>query len=308
MMETFGHNLENQGPGSHWRGQENAPLVGEHRTTVADLLSDHHFDVFVRYGYADAVVNGSMDEEYDFWRNFYNKMQTERVGSSRPDDFEKLIYSFEKNGFQDGEVIPVDQNYEILDGSHRLACSALFDVNPTVAIYGQSSHDYSHEWFVEKGFSNEEIMRAEDVRRKLFSRYSTYPENSYVGVIWGMAIEYWDFAIGSIGESHIRRAFIRDFGGQIEEFVRECYRTDGMIQDKIDTKARKLSQRSKLAGILVLDEDTESHNQAKKRIREEISAKMESYFFDCVIHLIDHQDEGEFIVKKYDVKGRNHAS
>lgn len=245
-----------------------------------------------------------MDEEYSFWRKIYEDMQTRRIGKSKINQFDSLIKSFEQNGYNQGSVIPVDQNYEILDGSHRLACAALFGANPIVTVHAKSSHSYDREWFIQNGFSEEEIKETDRVRNSLMERYTREPADSFVGVVWGVALEYWDEIMTSFIDLGLRRAFIRDFGKNIESFIGECYRTDGMIQDKIESKAKSLSQKSSVAGIFAVDGSHDQLTDLKKSIRKEISQKMEDYFFDCIIHIIDEKEEGKFILDKFDIKGR----
>lgn len=303
-LGKFGHGFAGENPGSEWiKTPQDQILFPEHSSTVADLLSDEHYDVFVRYGYARSLVSGSMDEEHDFWKNTYENMQNRRVGRTKTREFDDLIRSFEKEGFREGEPIPVDEKYELLDGSHRLACAALFEENPRVAIYNKASHSYNKEWFEKNKFSGEEIGEIDKTREFLLNKYQKeITGNDQVAIIWGAALEYWDEILGNIDSQSIRRAFVRDYGNEIETFIKTSYANDGMPMPRIIDKAKRLSEISSKTGIIVLDENAEGVVTFKKRVREEIRPKMENYFFDCIIHTIDDPDQAKLFFKEYDIK------
>lgn len=277
-------------------------ILTEHSTVVGELLSVAHYDVFVRYGYAEALVHGNMDEEYKYWKELYSRMQEARIGYSRTKDFDMLIYSFEKHGFDPKHPIPVDQRYEILDGSHRLACAALFDVRPRVEVYGVDSHMYEREWFSKMGFGEEELQRVDGVREELFSRYKELQPGTFVGIVWGAALDFWEEIIIAVEDPKLRRAFMRDFGENIEEFIQVSYKQDGMPPDRIIDKSKRLADMSTKAGVIAITDTPENVTQYKKDVRERVKDRVEGYFFDCVLHMIDTEDEGSAFLSRYDIK------
>lgn len=302
MLKEYNHKISGNNPGSEWKTEEKDKIIHpDHLSTVGNLLSDNHYDVFVRYGYADALVNGNMDGDYKFWKKFYEKMQNQRVGTVKIDEFDRLIRNFEKNGFENDKSLPVDENYEILDGSHRLACSALFEVYPRVSVYNTKSHAYDRAWFVSNGFSEEELKQADKVKSFLLDKYKDANPDSYVAIVWGMALEYWEDIFTHLEQANIRRAFIRDYKDQIERFIMQSYENDGMNYENIIKKARKLSDQSSRAGLIILDNDLEKINVFKKEIREKLSTIIENYFFDCILHVIDDQTEGLDFYDKYKI-------
>lgn len=302
MLSEFNHVITGDGPGSRWK-----PALGDRQIfhdrpcTVGDLLSDSHYDVFVRYGYAHALVNGNMDENYRFWRSFYTKMQNRRVGTVKVSEFDCLIENFEKCGFKNIETIPVDENYEILDGSHRLACSALFNAFPHVSIFNKKSHTYDKSWFEKNDFSAEELQQADKVRLFLYDKFKGADQDSFVAIVWGMALEHWGEIFSHLQPSTIRRAFIKDFKDRIEEFVMQSYEADGMSCNHLTKKANRLAANSSMAGLIILNDNLENIKSLKMEVRGKLSATIENYFFDCIIHVIDDKKAGLPFYDKYKI-------
>lgn len=303
-IEQYNHKIEAgiDQPGSEWSPEgEDCIVFEKHTSTMGDLLSDKHYDVFVRYGYAEALMKDKKSEDYLFWKEIYDKMQTARVGQPKRAEFDGLIRSFQKIGFDERFPIPVDEDYELLDGSHRLACAALFNADPKVVVHSSASHSYDESWFVGAGFSESELARINDVRDRLNSKYKELGEDYHVGIVWGMALEHWEEVIGMLKDVGLRRAFIRDFGGNIEGFIHDAYLGDGMANENITKKAQNLSGFSTKAGIIVVD-SSHKISDVKKEIREKVSKMIKDYFYDCIIHVIDTKKEGREILRKYDVK------
>ena len=89
-----------------------------------ELISDKHYHVYVKYGYAQAYIKNSSDLEY--WKTLYIKMQEDKGHIPNLDGFNQLIVSMCKNGFNPAYPIPVDKNYDILDGSASIGYISCF--------------------------------------------------------------------------------------------------------------------------------------------------------------------------------------
>lgn len=297
------HQFNENGPGSVWLPSPESRIVHpEHSTVVGELLSDDHFDVYVRFGYANAVTKGSTDEELTFWKNLYEKMQMRRVGITRTKQFDMLIADFERKGDSSTSPIPVDERYGLLDGSHRVALSAVFDTRPIVTVYNTPSHSYDEKWFTENGFAAEEIQEIQSVRNELQAKHAMSKPDTSIAIVWGVALEYWEEIIHTLTAKQLRRAFIKDFKDKIEEFILDSYHNDGMKQDRIKDKSERLSAASSKVGILAIEDSFENVTAFKKTIRDRISKKMDNYFFDNVIHIVDDQAEGRALLDRHDIK------
>jgi hypothetical protein len=74
-----------------------------------------------------------------------------------------LLLSMKSRGFHPGGVIPVDQDGELLDGSHRVACAIALGVSqiPYVVLREKKAwaEAWGEAWFVAKGMGDEDLER-----------------------------------------------------------------------------------------------------------------------------------------------------
>jgi hypothetical protein len=74
-----------------------------------------------------------------------------------------LLLSMKSRGFHPGGVIPVDQDGELLDGSHRVACAIALDIPviPYVVMRERQAWApaWGEEWFVKEGCPAEDLER-----------------------------------------------------------------------------------------------------------------------------------------------------
>ncbi|MFH1866979.1 MAG: hypothetical protein ABIJ81_02760 [Patescibacteria group bacterium] len=300
--ERYHHKSEKDQIGTIWVPRENEPQISrEHTCTVGELLSDSHYDVFVKYGYARKIASGVLDEEYNFWTDFYDKMQIKRAGFSHREGFDKMIQEFAQNGFDPAHPIPIDENYNFFDGSHRVACAALFDARPKVAIYKASAHSYDRQWFQDNNFTNEQLERVDEIKKQLFDKYQAEKTDEQVAIVWGAALDHWEPIIQSIQSGELRRAFIKDFKGDIKKFIIDSYEIDGMAPERIVSKADKLSAVDSQVGIIVVNTPFSSVDVLKHDIRSKVMPNMKDYFFDNIIHVIDNKSIGKKLLTKYNL-------
>jgi hypothetical protein len=304
--EKYHHEHEPIQVGTTWTPRENEPQVfHEHTSTISELLSDNHYDVFVKYGYAKMIASGVLNEDYKLWTELYDKMQTQRAGFTNREGFDKLIHSFADNGFNPEHPIPVDENYNFLDGSHRVACTALFDAQPKVAIYRAGGHTYDKRWFEDNHFTAEELARIDEIKQELFDKYKAEGLDEHVALVWGSALDHWEQIIKTIQHNELRRAFIKDLKSDIKKFITDSYELDGMATERIAGKADKLSAVDSKVGILVVNTPYSSVDTLKREIRGEVLPNMKDYFFDNIIHLIDNKNVGKQLLHKYDLESKS---
>jgi hypothetical protein len=115
---------------------------------------------------------GKNSERYDIFirvraiksNNFalYSKMQRIRM----KDDveyvpkFEKLIKSIKNKGFNNRFPIIRDNNDNLINGSHRLACAYTFNLTYIPTVLGKSFKRqlYNKKWFITNGFALNELL------------------------------------------------------------------------------------------------------------------------------------------------------
>lgn len=127
----------------------------------SDIMYNAH--LMVRYKTIESYINNNEKK----WWNIYNNMQRKRV-SQKPiiprekaeneKCFKELIDSIKNNGFKDNYPILINNQFRLVDGSHRLSI-ALYLKIPFVPVTMTKETididpDYSIEWFKNNGFDN----------------------------------------------------------------------------------------------------------------------------------------------------------
>lgn len=287
------HVVDEINPGSLWQPEKRKLLIHAHNITPYNLLSNRHYHIFLKYAYANAFVqDSSSGKDIVFWRKLYDKMQIARTGIAKRSNFDKLIISLEKNGYNHSFPIPVDRRGGILDGSHRIAISMVFGIYPSIEIYNNFSHVYDHKWFLQNDFSLEELCCIDEARNSLLKKHHFDLSCCHIGIIWGVAFQFWNQIMEILQSRRLACAFWVDFFdvSKKKEFVIKSYQGDEMDQSKILAKADRLSRLSTKIGFFVLKEKNELRiREAKEVIREKFAKMIPNYFFDCIIHIIDCQ-------------------
>jgi len=111
----------------------------------------------INYKRADMLVRKYTLERYlqnkSYNFDFYNLMQKVRVNRYTQPNFTSLIENINKNGFNNDFPIKCNQNYNLVDGSHRLACCYYYNITfvPVVRVPYKKIL-YNYQWFVDKQF------------------------------------------------------------------------------------------------------------------------------------------------------------
>lgn len=118
-------------------------------------------NVLIKY---HVIKNYYGDNDEESW-SLYDEMMHARVKSCQfvddsyydhKEEFVELIHSFENNGFMEEYPIMVNDNLDMLDGTHRLACALFFDIKqiPVIingdGVYGIA--EFKMDWFKNMGF------------------------------------------------------------------------------------------------------------------------------------------------------------
>lgn len=287
------------GPGTTWNLIEKKLLIGPHLVTLNNLFSLEHYHLYVKSGYARAYVEQASD--LPFWLNLYDKMQVARIGVSKRIQFNKLLASFASKGFNSDYPIPVGINYQLLDGSHRIAASFAFKKSPVVELYANYSHSYNRDWFQSVGFTDRDLKIVDSIRSEI-KKDAARGNNLSVGIVWGPALKYWDEIFSMFDNGYLDTAFCVELGAPVEvkAFVMMAYQGDGMPKERIINKGIQLAGLSTKIGIFALrDMSFELVCNLKQNIRRSISVKMKDYFFDNIIHVINCPKTAQLILSKY---------
>ncbi len=139
------------------------------------------YDIVVRL-FAIEQYYGKNAVGYDMYARLQNNIVKGKFWLSR---FEKLIQSFEANGYNKEMPIEVDENIQIIDGAGRLALAIYYNEEFVPVRFHKTTikreYNYNHLW--ELNYSREEIKLIQEKAVALLNRF----KYSFVGVIWPSA-------------------------------------------------------------------------------------------------------------------------
>lgn len=255
-----------------------------HYCPPEELVSDRHYNVYVKYALAHAYLNA---QDLEFWTNQYEQMQQIAGYLPQTDGFFRLIDNIRSEGYDSASPIPIDNNYDVLDGTHRLATCLALRIFPKVHKFDRYSRQFSRERFAQ--FDADVLDRVESVREALLGRCRQTPTPTVVATIWGVSLPLWDDILTFIGHSRIKRAFQR--ACTPEDFARIialAYAGDGISDQSLLRKIWTLTKFESAVGIIVLNLSQEEVMDLKPRLRDYIVPQTTAYHYDSVIHTIDN--------------------
>lgn len=291
--------------------------------SVSDLLFRHtncrellRCDIAVRYL---AIENYYWENNIGF--EIYLKMQDARKGwllqslnNSNEDylddvikQFKKLIASYEKNGYDYNSHIILDKNLNLIDGSHRVALALYFGIKNITALVIDYDHpvDYSIDWFLSVGFTEEEIDLIINTSLRLSNRFNSL----FSCVIWSPAVKFADAIIHDLGyygsvENIKKYNYKRD---EYENIVRAVYDIDDIEKWKIEKKLEHM-KGGELVAIDVRFEEpsfriksatskpiSQRVERVKKVIRGKYQKYIEDYYFDIILHIADNYQQSDYM-------------
>jgi hypothetical protein len=123
--------------------------------------TDDRYDIGVEVAYARLPCPTTRKQYVDLIRVFNGGLGSDRIWKVSVDDFvdafHRLFGSMKKHGFIQEHAIPVDEEYNPLDGSHRIACAIALGlpsiwVNRQIGVH--STQKFTEEYFKRRGFPN----------------------------------------------------------------------------------------------------------------------------------------------------------
>jgi hypothetical protein len=275
-------------------------------------------DKFNRY---DIVVRYLAIENYygknDFGFDLYEKMQIDRVGESSVESFKKLLFSYEKNGYDSSSEIELYSDLHLFDGSHRIAIALYNGAEYKISCKVRSDKAdifYGIEWFIEKGFSTQSIK----IIQQKYEQISNSIMIPFACTLWSPVQEYFD----EITEKLLYVAKVMKYNDYTFDehtysaMLKGIYSVDDIDQWKIDIKVSKMKSNSifKMRFILLNIENPTfrlkaSNNNTlssaceviKRIIRNSYQDKIDNYFYDIIMHIGDNFYQNTFINNLFNI-------
>lgn len=269
----------------------------------------NRYDIIVRYL---AIENFYNKNTCGFL--LYKKMQAMRISESwvekSVERFVNLIKSYHSNGYDISSEIELDRNLKLIDGSHRISL-ALF--HKQYRIYCKIrpisiNVSYGLGWFVENGFSMEEIEIIQNTYKEICQTISV----PFTVTLWPPVQKYFDDILDRLrlfGDVIMYKDYIYD-DSSFGSMVRGVYSVSDMAKWKVEKKIAYMSPVSvKKVRVVILELDhpkfclKSTNNSAlsisceriKKIIRACYKDRIEGYIYDIIIHIGDNYYQNKHI-------------
>lgn len=280
-----------------------------------------------------AVKCLAIDEYYglnNYGFKLYNKMQKLRINENWDKRFETLINSFE-NGYNDNSLLETDLNYDLHDGSHRLALALYNNLEDVpVRIYNTyvPRRKYGLDWFIDNGFTENEI---EVIRNKL-NELINVSKKPYYCLLWPPAREHYEDIENDIknvesGIEIIQSDNLLLSKDKIRNFIYSVYSTDDIQKYKLDLKYNHMisslekdgyhpdNYNVKVIKMLFDNPDfrlkplsglpqSKKTMRIKKKVRGDFCNLITDYYYDIIMHITDNEKQNKEIQKLIKKLGR----
>ncbi len=290
---------------------------------VRELFFQHNSERdFLRY---DMIVRLLAVEDYfnknNFGFDFYKRMQANRVSKEWVDEsverFKNLIDSYQKDGYDETSEIELDNNLNLIDGSHRMAL-ALYNEEGFISCKVRPFKlevNYGIEWFIVNGFTQEEIMILREKYKELHSKLIV----PFTCTIWPPAQAYFE-EISENLSLYGRVTEVEDFELTPHNFkalTKGIYHVDDIENWKIEKKLQMMGCTESMKVRMVqlqLEEPSfrlkQTNNKTlskqceviKQVIRGAYKGKVDNYFHDTILHIGDNFYQNEHIYKLFTTK------
>ncbi len=274
------------------------------------------------YNRLDIVVRYLAIEEYfgesRIGYDLYLKMQSKRKKQESPEEismrlerFKEIILNWQENGYDSESKISCDCNLHLLDGSHRLALALYFGTLKMYCIcYGyEKKIDYGLNWFIEHGFSEEEIKQILIKANELLEKCK---RGGLSLVLWNTVSDKFDEITKELQWKGNVEKYV-DYTFKEETYcrmVKGIYAIDDIADWKVDKKVEAMRGREtykirliyfqpRLPRYRVKNKNLKlisKEGEAIKRIfRTRYKDGVENYIHDIIIHTADNYEQSEYI-------------
>lgn len=293
--------------------------IGTEITISIDDILLHHvhndrlmrLDIVVRYL---AIENyyGKNDNGFDL----YYKMQEKRVGKGYGEKavprFHELIASYESNGYDKTSAIVLDRNLGLIDGSHRIALGLYYGVKNISAleIDYDVPVDYSIDWFIQEGFSEQEIEQIVNKANELLMKHNSL----FACIVWSPATTKTEDIVKDLsyyGEVNSVQYYPYKSKEEYANIVRAIYAIDDIESWKIEKKLDHMNAYNpELTSIQLTLKNADYRikestgkplsrevERAKKAIRSRYKDQIDNYFHDIILHIADNRLQSDYMRK-----------
>lgn len=154
------------------------------------LFTANRFDLPIKWFYIDCIVKKidssiGLDAYIEHIRAFSDNTfiepgmeNTKNTSQIFVESFNQLITDAQNNNLRTDEfLIPVDKNYTALDGAHRIAVCAYFNLPITIIKIPQANQKYDYAFFKSRGLANKYL----DLAARILS---TVRDDLYALILW----------------------------------------------------------------------------------------------------------------------------
>jgi len=293
-----------------------------YRKTISDKYHTKHITIDVRelffqeHGAAgfnryDMIVRYLSVENYygknDFGFEMEKKMLEARISKEESaldyiSWFKDLIKSYEQNGYMKVSEIVLDKNLCLFDGSHRFTLGfyhGIFAISCAVRAYSIPIF-YGLEWFIEKGFSMEEL----NILRETYKKIADAAAVPFVCILWPPVKNYFDEIVEKMNliEKVIGYDDYEYDAAAFEKIVKAIYATDDIALWKVEKKMEYMGI-GKINKLRVVYLNVKKPRFRLKSTNHTLSVRMEeikqmiryaykdrihNYYEDIIIHCGDN--------------------
>lgn len=261
-----------------------------------NISMNNRLDIFVKTLYIRAYLSWVNLKYYKkLYRNhirLYNLSKEDDKNSIDDflDNFNNLINNFKDSWFDEKYPIPVNQDWNLMNWAHRLACSLYFWIEPIIEV---KIYDYDInwwlEWFKKNNFSDLDILN-------ILEEYNIYEKldlmivwpwyKNSIKVISSELINNWVQYIWDIWIDFDKKSFI--------EFVNDIYSYDiETIKSSIYEKSLDLIKIDTKIKIIVTQNNWINKKLLKEELRKKILKDNDSIY--NTFHWWDNEKEENYI-------------
>lgn len=244
----------------------------------------------------------------------YEKLMSERFKEKQfqnkiEESLDGVYKNMKENGFNSDFPIPVNSNFKLLDGSHRLASALINNIEevPISILPVRKKVLFNSNLLKRYNFKKEELSFIQKTEDELFLDLGVY----FPVIIWPTAYKLRDDIEHDFG---FETKFKFEFDLNAEDFtvfVREIYKIDDIADWKVDKKLEAMSSEQNKISVVFIDFGLpdyrkKSSNQAlisktgeklKQHIRSKYKSKINNYIYDIIIHTGDNYIHSKKIIE-----------